>query len=261
MRVSPTRGERGEQGRERGEGLFHELLRPVHISSPLLIRGCGPEPEDTVLRLRGSLYASEARNCSFEAAALRFSAAAVLENLTVVAAEAASSAAAAVHHSKGALRVSKCCLVSYVGALSHLHAPLATSAVGRSCREDEGTRNILRVEETRVSRRRGVGGSGGSRCLGAGAAVRAQGSGALSSVRALPLPCGGALLWCEVDADKGAAGGLPKSGEGEEGEGEGFADALPTAAEVRAAAKAAAAAVALQASPAAPPSLLLPLHT
>ena len=291
VRVSPTRATGGERGRaERGDR-FHELSQPVHVSSPLLIRGCGPGPEDTVLR--ESFSASEARKFPSEAAALRFSAAAVLENLTVVVAAprgplgcaaAAATAAAAVHHSKGALLVSKCCLVSYVGALPHLHAPLATSAVGReggsgsgSGGEGRAARNVLRVEETRVSRRRSGGLGGG---LGGGAAVRARGSGALASVRALPLPCGGVLLWCEVDADEGGgasaaaggAGGLPRVGGGGGGGGdEGFVDALPTAAEVReaavaaaakakaeaAAAKAQAAAAAVQAP--APPAFLLPL--
>ena len=87
-------------------------------------------------------------------------------------------------------------------------------------------RNVLRVEETRISRRRvdcgrsgksrgGCGGGGSSysssSCEG-GPAVRTEGTGALSGVRALPLPCGGALLWCEVDAEKPAVGGFDGGG-------------------------------------------------
>ena len=311
VRVSPTRGAgAGEPAgannntdnndsnmtKQRRRDLFHEISSPVYVKSPVLIRGLGLNPEDTVLKESFSSSSSSSRaprreEESFFEAALSFSAAAVLENLTVVVADdasddgasssarattttaAATSAAAAVHHSGGSLLVSRCCLVSYVGALSHLHAPLTTSAIG--CGEggnDDGApsrpRNVLRVEETRVSRRRrrsGARGFCGGLGGGGGDAVRAQGSGALSSVRALPLPCGGALLWCEVDADKGGAGSAEghhqRRSEGEGGDGV-FADALPTAAEVKAAAAAAAkapAAVASQA-PASSPSLLLPLN-
>lgn len=182
VRVSPTRRgrrdgeneeeERGEQGRRRKQNLHHEISRPILVSSPLLIRGCGLTPEDTILK--ASFSSGGAGGCLLSAA-LSFSAAAVLENLSVVAtfaspspsSPAVAAAMAAVHHTKGAVTISRCCLVSSVGQLSHLHAPLVTSAVGSSCSESK-TSNVLRVEETRISRRRTSSGSrsGGNSSLG-----------------------------------------------------------------------------------------------
>jgi hypothetical protein len=267
VRVSATSGRnRSAENKTRDDA--HALSAPVAIAAPLLIRGCGLHPEETVLR--GSFSSSVSSSSATEAAALCFSAsAAVLENLSVetcgggnvsrccrssssCSSFSSSSATAAVLHSRGALTISRCSLVGRAGALAHLHSPLVTSAVG-GLSSGRKARNVLRVEETRISRRRverksGKSGSSSSSSLvSGGPAVRTSGTGVLSSVRALPLPCGGALLWCEVDADKGAAAASTTSGN--EGEEEFFFDALPTAEEVKKAAAAATVAALAASSP------------